>query len=185
VTRGVSPVSDISQEPAGRLHSDRRRHPLPRGVGLALQLPFEKLRLRYEYDVGDGWEYALVMEKLLEPEEDAQYPRCIAGKMACPPEDCGGMWGYVEFLEAIQNPEHEDHETLLNWVGGAFEPRAFDPGSVNLALQKVGVGRLDLLESLGASWLFPPRIESMRALNPLETIAGGSESPAPQPGTSR
>jgi Plasmid pRiA4b ORF-3-like protein len=51
-----------------------------------------------------------------------RYPRCIAGKRACPPEDCGGPWGYGDFLEAIQNPNHEQHEKMLEWSGGTFDP---------------------------------------------------------------
>lgn len=104
---------------------------------VARLLPFGKLRLRYDYDFGDGWEHDIVVEKLLEPEEGAQYPRCIAGRGACPPEDVGGVWGYAEFLQAIGDPRHENHEDLLEWVGGAFDPKAFDADKVNVALRKV------------------------------------------------
>ena len=55
--------------------------------------------------------------------------------MACPPEDCGGPWGYPEFLEAIQNPKHKQHEELLEWVGGEFDPEEFDLGAVNEELR--------------------------------------------------
>jgi hypothetical protein len=63
------------------------------------------------------------------------YPRCITGKRACPPEDCGGIWGYASFLEAISDPDHPEHEEQLEWVGGAFDPEAFDCVVVNEALR--------------------------------------------------
>jgi hypothetical protein len=63
------------------------------------------------------------------------YPVCLAGKRACPPEDCGGPWGYPEFLEAIADPENERHDELLEWIGGEFDPEAFDVAAVNAELQ--------------------------------------------------
>lgn len=89
----------------------------------------------YEYDFGDSWEHVLLVEKVLEPEPDRQYPVCIKGKRACPPEDVGGIWGYYSFLEAIQNPDHPEHEDYLEWVGGEFDPEAFDLDEVNAALR--------------------------------------------------
>ena len=74
------------------------------------------------------------MEKVLDAEASVRYPRCIAGKRACPPEDCGGPWGYGDFLKAIQNRKHKRHEELLEWVGGEFDPEAFDIEAVNKEL---------------------------------------------------
>ena len=54
-----------------------------------------------------------------------EYPRCVAGERACPPEDCGGPWGYDGFLEAIQDPGHEQHDSMLEWVGAGYVPEAF------------------------------------------------------------
>jgi len=59
-----------------------------------------------------------------------KYPVCVAGKRACPPEDCGGIWGYQNFLEAVMNPFHEEHKETLEWVGGKFDAEAFDPNEV-------------------------------------------------------
>src|SRR5262245_58148197 len=92
-------------------------------------------KFRYVYDMGDNWEHMIQIEKVLDAEVGVRYPRCIAGARACPPEDCGGPWGYGEFLEAIQNPEHEQHEELLEWVGGEFDPEAFDTEAVNETLR--------------------------------------------------
>lgn len=90
---------------------------------------------KYTYDFGDGWEHSLLVEKVLPPEPGKAYPMCVAGKRACPPEDCGGPWGYEEFLEAMADPEHEQHEELSEWIGGEFDPEAFDVDEVNRMLK--------------------------------------------------
>ncbi|MDD3699407.1 MAG: plasmid pRiA4b ORF-3 family protein [Atribacterota bacterium] len=84
----------------------------------------------YVYDFGDDWEHKIELEKILPREKNIKYPVCIAGKRACPPEDCGGVWGYEEFLEAIRNPEHEEHSIMLEWIGGEFDPEYFNPEEV-------------------------------------------------------
>jgi len=89
----------------------------------------------YEYDFGDSWEHILLVEKVLPMEPDQQYPVCIKGKRACPPEDVGGVWGYYGFLEAIQDPDHPEHEDYLEWIGEDFDPEAFDLDAVNAALR--------------------------------------------------
>ena len=58
-------------------------------------------------------------------------PVCIKGKRACPPEDCGGIWGYEDLLEAISNPNHPEHEDMLEWLGGEFDPEEFDLEVIN------------------------------------------------------
>jgi hypothetical protein len=75
------------------------------------------------------------VEKILPPEKGLHYPTCIQGKSACPPEDVGGVWGYQNFLEAIADPEHEEYEEYLLWIGGDFDPEAFDLDEVNEALR--------------------------------------------------
>jgi hypothetical protein len=92
----------------------------------------------YEYDFGDSWEHRIDVEKVLPPERGVTYPRCIAGKRACPPEDCGGVWGYEHLLEVIRDPAHPEHEEMLEWVGGAFDPEAFDLRAVNETLAHLG-----------------------------------------------
>jgi hypothetical protein len=96
--------------------------------------PREGVKFRYEYDFGDGWLHQVLVEKVLPPEPGQSYPVCVKGRRACPPEDVGGMWGYQDFLEAIQDPNHEEHEEYLEWVGGEFDPEAFDLDGVNVAL---------------------------------------------------
>lgn len=94
----------------------------------------------YEYDFGDSWAHRLVVEKILLGQERLRYPICLKGKRACPPEDVGGVWGYENFLKAIQDLEHEEHEDYLNWIGGEFDPEAFNVDEVNDRLQRIGRG---------------------------------------------
>jgi hypothetical protein len=99
--------------------------------------PGEGFKFLYEYDFGDSWEHVLLVEKVLPPEQGQHYPVCIKGKRACPPEDVGGVWGYAEFLEAIQNPDHPEHEDYLEWIGGDFDPEGFDLDGVNAGLRRL------------------------------------------------
>jgi hypothetical protein len=92
----------------------------------------------YEYDFGDSWEHRIEVEKVLPPEPGVPYPRCLAGKRACPPEDVGGIFGYEEFLQAIRDPKHPEHDAMLEWVGGAFDPEAFDLRAVTERLAHLG-----------------------------------------------
>jgi hypothetical protein len=91
----------------------------------------ENKKSNYTYDFGDDWEHSVLLEKILPSEKNINYPRCIKGKRACPPEDCGGIWGYEEFLEAIKDSSHEQHEEMLEWIGGEFDPEHFNPGEVH------------------------------------------------------
>jgi hypothetical protein len=95
-------------------------------------------KFTYEYDMGDSWRHTIMVEKTVPADRGLKYPRCVDGRRACPPEDCGGPWGYGDFVEAIQDPKHEQHEELLEWVGGEFDPEAFDPEAVNEELLGVG-----------------------------------------------
>ena len=94
-------------------------------------------RMDYVYDFGDGWTHRLTVEKVLAPEPGVSYPRCVSGRRACPPEDVGGPWGYDEFLAAIADPAHPEHEHYRQWVGGPFDPAAFDLDAVNAALAEL------------------------------------------------
>jgi len=96
-----------------------------------------KDRFLYEYDFGDSWYHEVRVEKVLPREQQKKYPVCLAGKRACPPEDCGGLWGYYDLLEAIQNADHPDHEQVLEWVGGEYDPEEFDIDEVNRRLKSL------------------------------------------------
>jgi hypothetical protein len=92
---------------------------------LAQVLRRPKDRLTYEYDFGDGWEHDVVLECILPPAPTARYPIVEDGKRACPPEDCGGPYGYLRFLEILADPRHPEHGEMLEWAGGEFDPGAF------------------------------------------------------------
>ncbi|MGH6837188.1 MAG: plasmid pRiA4b ORF-3 family protein [Methylocella sp.] len=82
--------------------------------------------LRYLYDFGDGWEHTIKIERLINPEPGAVYPRLIEASGRCPPEDVGGPWGYAELLEAINDPTHERHAELREWITADFDPNVVD-----------------------------------------------------------
>lgn len=102
-----------------------------RKVRLSKRLTQEGQEFRYEYDFGDSWEHDVLLEKILPVEVGVHYPRCLKGKRACPPEDCGGVWGYAALLEALADPNHPEYETYLEWLGEAIDPEAFDLDLVN------------------------------------------------------
>jgi hypothetical protein len=96
----------------------------------------KRFRFVYEYDFGDGWEHEVLFEGLMGAEAKVKYLLCLEGARACPPEDCGGIWGYADFLEAIGNKKHEQHEELLEWIGGRFDSEEFDPANATKAMRK-------------------------------------------------
>lgn len=79
----------------------------------------------YIYDYGDDWIHDIKLEKILPRDTGVTYPLCVVGERACPPEDCGGPPGYEDFLEAIMDPKHENHNELIEWAGGYFDPEEF------------------------------------------------------------
>ena len=94
-------------------------------------------RLLYEYDFGDGWEHAVTLEKVL-PADGKPLPRCTGGRFTCPPEDCGGVWGYANLLEAMTDPDHPEHEEFEELYGDPVDPDAFDRAAVNAVLHGAG-----------------------------------------------
>jgi hypothetical protein len=104
-------------------------------IKLSQIAPSEKSKFRYEYDFGDSWRHSILVEKILPAEPGIDYPVCLVGKRSCPPEDCGGAWGYAGLLGAISDPEHEEHEDTLEWLGDDFDPEAFDMDTVNVRLR--------------------------------------------------
>lgn len=108
-------------------------------VTLAEVLTRARAKMRYTYDFGDEWEHDIVVEKTLPP-DPVPSVTCLAGEGACPPEDCGGAWGYATLKEALADPDHEEHEDRLDWMGldsGAdFDPAQFRLDEVNAKLSK-------------------------------------------------
>lgn len=90
-------------------------------------------RMVYEYDFGDSWEHEVLLEKVGDDPPGASYPWVLAGARACPPEDVGGLGGYAHFLQAMRQPQHPEHEEMMEWYGRPFDPAAFDSQAVNRA----------------------------------------------------
>lgn len=99
-------------------------------IKIAKYFSNENKLARYEYDFGDCWEHDVLFEKILPAEDGVKYPRCVDGKNACPPEDCGGIWGYKEMLKIINNPKHPEHLEWKQWLDEEFDPEEFDAESV-------------------------------------------------------
>jgi len=100
-------------------------------VRLTSLLKREGDKLLYEYDFGDGWEHDVVLEKILPFTAGQPLPFCVKGKRACPPEDCGGIWGYRDLLLIMQDPEHEEHQNLSEWLPENFDPEYFSTDDIN------------------------------------------------------
>jgi hypothetical protein len=103
--------------------------------GLGQVLAAVGSRMGWDYDFGDGWEHNVVVEKIIPAESRVEYPVCLTGRRACPPEDCGGPWGYADLLAALADPVHPDHEHLRDWTPLDFDPARFDLEETNLAMQ--------------------------------------------------
>jgi hypothetical protein len=99
-------------------------------------------RLRYTYDFGDDWEHEIVVEELLDADPEVHYPILLAAKGACPPEDCGGPWGYAELKEILADPTHVRYQEMLDWLGlddaSAFDPSGLDADEIEEELALSG-----------------------------------------------
>ena len=94
-------------------------------------------KCHYEYDFGDGWRHEIRVEKTTQS-EPVTGPHLLGGARACPPEDCGGTWGYANLVAAVADPSHPEHEDLLEWVGGGFDPEKFDLEGVDARVVAYG-----------------------------------------------
>ncbi len=97
----------------------------------------------YDYDFGDDWRHIIDIEKTLHGKGGVHYPRCVEGKRACPPEDCGGPYGYPYFLDSLQDPENDEHQEVLEWIGDG-------------SLDRTGAGHHAKVEPMTAHYLTGP-----------------------------
>lgn len=97
-------------------------------------------RIEYEYDFGDGWIHIIILEKILLVENKIIYPVCIASKLNCPPEDCGGIWGYANILKILKQKTHKEYKSLVEWLGGEFDYQYFNIDEVNKRLKQKDFG---------------------------------------------
>jgi hypothetical protein len=119
---------NFEDHPADEL--DEKAHTLLEAVG-------NKRQFRYEYDFGDDWQHQVVIEEKLAIPLGLTSPVCLDGQRACPPEDCGGTWGYANMLEAISDPKHEEHDESIEWLGDDFDPEEFSVATTNAVLQRL------------------------------------------------
>jgi hypothetical protein len=108
-------------------------------------------RFIYTYDFGDDWEHDILIEKAPPTHTAKAVPACIGGKRNCPPEDCGGPWGYAELLPVLADPANPSHQEMQEWIGGDFDPEAFSVEDADASLAAVfdrkepaAVAQLDL-----------------------------------------
>lgn len=110
----------------------------PKSIFLNDVLDAEKKKFNYIYDFGDSWEHTIIVEKILEKETSEKYPGCIGGKRACPPEDCGGIYGYEELLEIQKDKNHQEYEErIIDWLGEDFDPEEFNVNAINENLSRL------------------------------------------------
>ncbi|GFR11117.1 uncharacterized protein y4hQ [Trichonephila clavata] len=172
------------------LHAFRMKHPLtqirieigiPNDHGLDLNetIPEEttkiaeyfkdlKTKAMYEYDFGDGWEHDVVLEKIFPAVAGCTYPRCTAGKRACPPEDCGGWDGYNNHVKIVKNSKHSDYKEHCEWVksqDASLDPEEFDPASVKFYEGDISKKLSELVETLSIK--FEPLTLVDQQLEPL------------------
>ena len=86
----------------------------------------KKIAFRYTYDFGDNWEHEVLFEGVVKPDPSTKYPACVEGERAGPPENCGGTPGYKYLLGVLNDPENEEYDAMLKWVGEDFDPALFD-----------------------------------------------------------
>jgi hypothetical protein len=105
-----------------------------RKVRLSDAIPETGSKILYTYDFGDSWDHSIVLEKVLPWDPTTAYPVCLGGKLAGPPEDCGGIPGFYNLLETLADPDSEEHESMLTWVGEGYDPKEFSIDDVNKEL---------------------------------------------------
>lgn len=91
----------------------------------------------YIYDMGDNWEHLIEVEALFDAEPETKLPRYLGGEWAAPPEDCGGAPGYAHFRDAMADPKHPDHEELMDWYEGPFDPAFVDTEQIQVLISRI------------------------------------------------
>jgi hypothetical protein len=102
-------------------------------------------RFRYTYDFGDDWEHEITVDDLLDADPNTHYPVLVAATGACPPEDCGGPWGYASLREILADPDHDEHQDMLEWLdldnASQFDPAAVTTEDIDYELALTGASR--------------------------------------------
>lgn len=129
-----APEYDDGELDGRRLYSDR-------SVTLAALLDRGVERFVYRYDFGDDWEHVITVEEVRKPEAGVEYPLLVDGARRAPPEDCGGPHGFADFLEAMADEAHEEHEAVLDWYGDHFDPEDLELHVVEGMLSRIRASR--------------------------------------------
>lgn len=125
----------IYELPDGESGFGRRRTLDERKVRLNKVIPKVGSKMRFDYDFGDGWSHDITVEAVESAQPNVEYPRCVTGRRACPPDDCGGPSGYGELLDILATPTHPERVERVEWLGGLYDPEAFDPIETTEAMQ--------------------------------------------------
>ena len=94
-------------------------------------------RIVYTYDYGDNWRHDVIVEEVRDGAPDRDYPAFVDGARRCPPEDVGGPHGFMDFLEAVLDPAHEQHGDMVRWYGGPFDPISFDEERARFCMENM------------------------------------------------
>lgn len=91
----------------------------------------------YTYDFGDNWEHEIEIVDVLKQEKGIRYPKCLGGRRNGPPEDCGGIPGYEDVIDALTGKDKSEYEDLLEWLGD-YDPEKFDIDKINKTILNPG-----------------------------------------------
>lgn len=118
-----------------------------KGIRLATLIDRGVRQFLYVYDFGDNWRHRITIEDVRDGDADIEYPAFVGGARRAPPEDVGGTTGFEEFLEAVCDPHHEEHDRMLEWCGGSFDPVDIDERHVRMILEDSAARRRGPLRS--------------------------------------
>ena len=104
-------------------------------------------RFVHVYDYGDNWRHEVIVEEVRDGDPDVEYPAFVDGARRCPPEDVGGPDGFMDFLEAVLDPAHDEHRAMLDWYGGPFDPLGFDDARARFGMDNMARRRRGPLAS--------------------------------------
>jgi hypothetical protein len=107
----------------------------------------EKDTLIYEYDFGDSWEHLIKLEKIIQIGK-IMHPKCTAGKLNTPPEDCGGIPGFYNFVDIMSDKKSRDYKSTRKWYGGEYDPIFMDLAKINENLEKL----TDFIKEYEIAW---------------------------------
>ena len=130
-------IGDVAGAEQGGFAEDLPKTDDERACEIAEFLTKPGDRLVYEYDFGDSWHHDVVLAAVTPQTARLTVALCLDGARSCPPEDCGGPPGYEEYVAAIRDPKHPEHDAMINWNGPGFDPEKFDLAKTNRALGRI------------------------------------------------